>query len=228
MSRALVAAALALAALAGCASTPPAPSGRVGAVYPPVVPARPRASLWPREPAAERRASFMGDPVARGRGDVVTVLVRESQRTSQREATTLEQSTEARAELGGLQGLPNAFRQGLPGGAVSSTRSFDATGDTNRDGSFEARVSVVVTDVQPNGNLVLEGAREVRVDDDVKLLRVVGIARPLDITIGNTILSEDLAEASITYEGDGPLSRNSSRGVVGTFVDFLWHHLWPF
>jgi hypothetical protein len=122
---------------------------RMGAVFPPAAPRGARVSLWPEDPAAARRARLLADPVARGRGDIVTVLVRESQRATHREATTLDQTTEARAGLGRLEGLPSALRQGLPSGSVSSARNFEAKGDTDRDGSLEARVTGALADFRP-------------------------------------------------------------------------------
>lgn len=200
---------------------------RFGAEYPQAC-APPSPSLWPRDPAAARRATLVGDTVARARGDTLTILIRESQQITNRESTLLQQSTSAKGEIKELSGLPNAFRPGLPGGEVSSAREFKAGGQYDKDGKFEARVTAVVVDVQPNGNLVVEGARSVRLDDETKTIKISGIVRPFDVTPSNTVLSEDLAEASVSYEGDGPLTRNGKRGVLGSVVDFFFHHLWPF
>lgn len=216
---------LALALLLAACAAPPAPAPvRFGAEFPPVPRPTSRGSLW----VDGRGAGLCGDPIARGRGDVVTILIRESQQARQNEATLLEQETSASLELEALAGFPKAFPAGLPAGKASSARSFDATSRVQKDGSLTARVTAVVVDVLPNGCLVLEGTRAVRVDDETKTLRVTGIVRPQDVTPDNTVLSEDLAEASVSFEGTGPLTRNGSRGLVGSAVDFLWHHLWPF
>ncbi|MEZ6185761.1 MAG: flagellar basal body L-ring protein FlgH [Planctomycetota bacterium] len=228
MSR-LALALLAALALAGCSAPPGPPPARYGSEFPPPRRARvPSPSLWPTDPGAERNAYLICDPIARTCGDIVTVLIRESQTASQREDTTLEQSTGLQMELESLSGFPNAFNAGLPGGAVSSGRSFDAQSKYDKRGSLQARVTCMIVDVYPNGNLVIEGGREVRIDDELKILRVSGIVRPLDILPGNTVLSENLAEARVSYEGSGPLTRNGKRGAIGTAVDYFWHNLWPF
>ncbi|MCA8922025.1 MAG: flagellar basal body L-ring protein FlgH [Planctomycetes bacterium] len=221
--------ALLLLALGGCAAPPGPPPARYGSEFPP--PRRPRPpspSLWPSDPGAERNAYLIADPIARTRGDVVTILIRENQTASHREDTRLEQKTGAKLQLESLSGFPTAFRQGLPGGEVSSGRTFDAESEYDKQGRLEARVTCMIVDVYPNGNLVVEGGREIRIDDELKVLRVSGIVRPLDILPGNTVLSENLAEARVSYEGTGPLTRNGQRGAVGKVVDYLWHNLWPF
>jgi flagellar L-ring protein precursor FlgH len=210
-------------AASGCTVVTADPNPRFSAEYPPVPCAARSGSLW--RPGA---ASFVADPVARARGDVVTVLVRESQEARQQDATTLEQTTSADAHLDGLDGLPSTFRKGLPGASVGSTRRFTADGEVTKNGRVTTRVTAVVTDVLPNGCLVVEGTRQVSVDDETRVVHVAGIVRPQDLTPANTVLSEQLAEATVSLEGRGPVTRNGSRGMVGSAVDFLWHHLWPF
>jgi flagellar L-ring protein precursor FlgH len=230
--------ALALAALllvSGCASAAARPAARSGpgrAVDPipsAVLSAPPEAaSLWPRDSAAQRRSSLIADPIARGRGDIVTVLVHEAQTVTNKETTDLKQDSHLLAQLNQLGALPAAFRNGLPAGEVTSSREFSANGQYDKAGDFETRITATIVDVQPNGNLIIEGTRAVRMDDEVKTLKISGIVRPLDLTTSNTVLSENVAEASVSYEGDGPLTRNQKRGFLGTVFDYLFHNLWPF
>jgi flagellar L-ring protein precursor FlgH len=186
-------------------------------------------SLWPQERGAERRATPVADLVARARGDIVTVLIRESQETSQKEQTKLAQSTSLKAALKDIGVFPHTFAGNpLPSAEAESSRNFQADGQIDKNGRLDARLSAVVIEVQPNGNLVIEGKRTVRIDDEVKTLTISGVVRPADLTPANTVLSENVAEASVSLSGDGALSRNSSRGLLGTIFDWLWHNLWPF
>ncbi len=219
----LLAPCLVVLATSGCAVVTADPNPRFGAEYPPGPRAAASASLW-----RSGGGSLVADPVARARGDIVTVLVRESQEASQKDETTLEQTTSADAHLEGLDGLPSTFRKGLPGASVGSTRKFSADGEVKKNGRLTTRVTAVVTDVLPNGCLVIDGTRAVSVDDETRVAHVAGIVRPEDLTPANTILSEQLAEATVSIEGRGPVTRNGSRGLLGSAVDFLWHHLWPF
>lgn len=225
----------ALLALAGCASEPPCPAPRRARPLPDAAPvtlsaAAEHASLWPRDRAGQCRASIAADQIARSRGDVVTVLVHEAQTATNTESTDLKQDTHLLAQLNSVTGLLRPFHKGagLPGAEVTSSREFKADGLYNKDGMLETRISAVIVDVQPNGNLVIEGTRAVRVDDETKTVKITGIVRPLDLTSSNTVLSENVAEACVSYEGDGPLTRNGKRGLVGTIGDMLVHHLWPF
>lgn len=221
---------LVLAGLTLSACATPGEPVRFDYDYPPVpVAAEKNPSLWPGASGGGFASSLLTDPIARSRGDIVTILIRENQRIRQRETTDLSQSTGASLELEGLTGFPHAFRaKGLPGGSASSEREFSGDGAVSKEGRFEARVTAVVTDVLPNGNLVLEGRRKVEIDDETKDIVVRGIVRPFDIGPANTVQSEQLAAARVTYEGSGPLTRATKRGILGTVTDFLWHHLWPF
>ena len=221
---------LALGALSLTACATPSEPVRFDYDFPPVpVSAERNPSMWPGSQSGGFASALVSDAIARSRGDIVTILIRENQRIRQRESTDLNQSTGASLQLEALTGFPNAFRaNGLPGGSASSEREFSADGSVSKDGRFEARVTAIVTDVLPNGNLVLEGRRKVEIDDETKDIVVRGIARPFDIGRGNTIQSEQLAAARVTYEGSGPLTRATQRGILGTVTDFLWHHLWPF
>lgn len=221
------------AACCGCQSAPnwDASTARWGAEFPPPLAVRASSpSLWPSDTAGQRRATHVSDPIARDRGDIVTVIVREAQSASGRDSKSLSQETNTEASLDYVSGVDvnKALPDGLYGGGVSSTREFDGEGSFDKGTQVNARVSTMVIDVLPNGNLVIDGSREVQVDDETKRLRVSGIVRVTDLTPSNTVLSESLAEARIVFEGEGPMTRTTERGVLGTIVDWIWYHLWPF
>ena len=75
--------------------------------------------------------------------------------------------------------------------AIAGNSNRDLTGEAkyDKEGKFETRLSVIVIDVQPNGNLVIEGRRRIVVDKETKCIRVTGIVRPYDVTTFNTINS---------------------------------------
>ena len=84
--------------------------------------------------------------------------------------------------------------------------SDSGNGSVNRKESLQTNVAVVVTQVLPNGNLVIEGRQEVRVNFEVRDLIIAGIVRPMDIQSDNTIMSEKIAEARISYGGRGQIT----------------------
>jgi len=112
--------------------------------------------------------------------------------------------------------------KGLPAVDWKSSRTFDSKAKAESKEALELRVSAVVKEQLPNGNLVIEGRREIRHDRDLRLVHLCGIVRPVDIGTDNTVLSEHIADARISYEGMGPASRNKHKGWGSRFVDLIW------
>ena len=86
----------------------------------------------------------------------------------------------------------------------------------------------MVVDKLPNGNLVVTGRREIRIDDETKLIEFTGIVRALDIQADNTIQSELVANAEVVYRGHGPMTRSTNRYGVGGWLHSAIAWLWPF
>ena len=89
---------------------------------------------------------------------------------------------------------------------ISSTSESSGKGTIDRSEKIQLSVAAVVTDVLPNGNLVINGSQEVRVNFELRQLTVAGIARPTDITRTNMVSYDRLAEARISYGGRGRVS----------------------
>ena len=106
---------------------------------------------------------------------------------------------------------PDASRSAnkiLPGRILTtdSTSSSDGKGSVNRQEALQTNVAAVVTQVLPNGNLVVEGKQEIRVNFEIRELIVAGIVRPEDIQSDNTIDSSKIAQARIAYGGRGQIT----------------------
>ncbi len=180
-------------------------------------------SLW-RE---GRRGGLVADQVAAGRGDILTILVRERYSVDTQDKTERSQESSLDAKLTVFDIKPNAFNT-LPAVAGSSKRSFTGSAAVARDATMTWRLAVTVVDVQPNGNLVVEGKHTVVVDNQERTMIVTGVVRPLDVSTDNVVLSENVANASVRIVGDGPNTRAAERGMVGRIVHFIFDNLWPF
>lgn len=153
---------------------------------------------------------FFKDQRAHRIGDILTVKIVISDKAQISNQTTRGRTSTSNAGLGGLFGAAlTAVAPTIPVATaidVNSGVSDAGTGSVNRAESLETEVAAVITQVLPNGNLVIEGHQEVRVNFEIRDLVVAGIVRPEDINADNTIESSKIAEARIAYGGRGQIT----------------------
>ena len=172
------------------------------------------ASLWQRG-----SGGFFADQRASRVGDILTIDIRIDDRAQMRNASQRERSGSGSAGFPSILGLDN-----LPTGDIidlSSTFEAEGSGSINRGESIDLKVAALVIQSLPNGNLVIAGRQEVKVNQELRELRVAGIIRPQDIQMNNTIAYEKVAEARITYGGRGQLSRQQQRSYGEDIVDIV-------
>jgi flagellar L-ring protein precursor FlgH len=162
-------------------------------------------SLWRNGSRA-----FFKDQRAHQIGDILTITVNITDKANianetQRSRTSKEDS--GITDFIGSKLLKNPATAILPGRLLTtdSTSSADGKGSVNRQEALQTNIAAVVTQVLPNGNLVVEGKQEVRVNFEIRELIVGGIVRPEDIQSDNTIDSSKIAEARIAYGGRGQI-----------------------
>lgn len=171
--------------------------------------------------------TLVGNKTARRPGDLVTVVISESQNLKNEEKTDLSTDSSLTQELANFNLKPNLFST-LPGVDGSSSDKFAGTANYEKKGNFTARLTAIVTDALPNGNLVLQGRREIRIDGEIKVIEFSGVVRRYDISAANTIQSELVADAHISYSGSGPLSNATRRRGLGRWLHEALVWLWPF
>ena len=141
-------------------------------------------------------------------GDIVTVLVDEQTDTKDKATTDVKKSSS------------NSVSDGL--GILSFIRKLglDTDNSAKGDGSVERKhygrttISCVVTDLLPNGNLVIEGTRDVRTSEETLQLQLVGVIRPQDVNSNNQVRSSLIANAELGIKGKGALSRTQKPGLI--------------
>jgi flagellar L-ring protein precursor FlgH len=154
---------------------------------------------------------FFKDERAHRIGDILTVIVSIADSAQIANTTASGRSASNTAGMGGILGTAVTA---ATSGAIDTSAAIDftsgmqnnGTGSVNRKETLETAVAAVVTQVLPNGNLVIEGRQEVRVNFEVRDLIVAGIVRPSDIQANNTIPSTKIAEARISYGGRGQIT----------------------
>jgi len=177
-------------------------------------------SLW----SEDRPQSFLFSDFKAGRvGDVVTVRIVESSKGNKNASTKTEKDSSLSTSISAFFGMPSDKLSQASVGAETSEK-HDGAGSTSRSSELTAVITARVIDVMPNGNLVIDGRREVVVNNETQLLYVTGIVRPEDIGPNNTVLSSYIADAKITYTGTGVVS---DKQRVGWFVRLL-DKVWPF
>jgi flagellar L-ring protein precursor FlgH len=163
-------------------------------------------SLWRNGSRA-----FFKDQRATHVGDLLTVTVNITDKANianetQRSRTNSEDS--GITDFIGAKTLGAQAQKVLPGRILTadSSASSDGKGSVNRTEALQTNVAAVVTQVLPNGNLVVEGKQEIRVNYEIRELVVAGIVRPEDIQSDNTIDSTKIAQARIAYGGRGQIT----------------------
>jgi flagellar L-ring protein precursor FlgH len=183
-------------------------------------------SLW----RAGSRA-FFKDQRASQVGDIVTVTVNIVDQAQLNNNTKATRTSSQSLGAPNLFGLETALNKALPKGVdlttLLSTNSADATNGTGniaRNETVQLRVAGTITQVLPNGNLVISAHQEVRVNSELRELLISGVIRPQDIASDNTVPHDRLAEARISYGGRGVLTDENTphygQSILNTLSPF--------
>ena len=166
---------------------------------------------------------------ARRVGDVLTVIIEETTGSDSQEKRELGKNTNAAISASGsgstssLGQVLRSFGFGLDL-ANSSQRSFDSKANSTIARTFTDRMTFVVIDVLPNGNLIVQGCRQRMITREMRTLRLTGIVRPADISPNNVVQSSYIGNLYISYEGRGPESAATNQNWGGR----IFNKLWPF
>jgi len=191
---------------------------------PPLVVERKPNSLW--RPGSR---AFLKDQRASDVGDILTVVIEIKDDASISNSTSRSRTAGEDASAASILGYEASLAQFLPS-AINPTNLIDldssslteGAGSVNRGETINLRIAALVTQVLPNGNLVIAGRQEIRVNFEVRELQVAGLIRPEDITSTNTINYDQIAEARIVYGGRGQISDVQQPRYGQQIYDIIW------
>jgi flagellar L-ring protein precursor FlgH len=184
--------------------------------YKPVSMPMPAPKMTERQPNSlwdSNRQTFFKDQRAADVGDILTVMIEIADKAE------LDNETERTRESGETAGLPaflgveSQLSKVLPEAVdpsnltnLSADSTHTGSGSIDREEKIEVKLAAIVTQILPNGNFVIQGSQEVRVNFEKRMLNVSGVIRPQDISINNTINYDQIAEARIAYGGQGQIT----------------------
>ena len=226
--------------LVGCANGFPGMNGPVQSPAPSYQPAEQAAiqpvsvtmpeahsdgSLWQEDAPL---ISMFSDQKARTVGDIVTIKIIESSNATNQASTATDRSSSLSASVDAFFNMEKRFPADHPffnpfskvAGGVES--EFEGAGTTKRSGDLTAYITALVTQVLPNGNLVVTGSREVLINNENQIIQLTGVVRPRDISAKNQILSTYIADARISYSGTGVVNDRQKPGWLTNLVMKVW------
>ncbi len=159
------------------------------------------------------------DNIARGVGDILTVIVDEKTLANFTASTQATKNDKSAINAQFFIGLLDSLFKPVTTGANSSV---SGDGQTSQSSKMSATMSTVVKQVMPNGNLVIEGRRSLITNKQTQTIVFSGVVRPTDIKPNNTVQSTSVAEAEIKMDGSGLINQRQRKGFLTQIIDWLF------
>ncbi len=206
---------LAVLALGGCSLVEPQPSPVPPPYVPPPAP-RSDGAIY----QAGQELNLFADLKARRVGDLLTVRLQESTNAT-KQATTKTSKDTTLLNTGATLFGKTYTNNGVPvfNASLDGKHSFDGAGSSAQSNSLAGSISVAVIDVQPNGNLVVEGEKQLQLNQGDEYVRIAGVVRPTDVATDNTVTSDKIANARISYSGRGAVGDSNRMGWLARFFN---------
>lgn len=184
--------------------------------YKPVSMPMPAPKMAMRQPNSlwdSNRQAFFKDQRASNVGDILTVMVEIKDKAELDNETERTRKGGEAANLPDFLGLENSLDTILPDSVnpaslvnFANDSKHTGSGTIDREEKIRVRLAALITQILPNGNFVIHGSQEVRVNFEKRILSVDGVIRPQDVSTGNTINYDQIAEARIAYGGEGQIT----------------------
>jgi flagellar L-ring protein precursor FlgH len=182
-------------------------------------------SLWREDVSRPMFSDKRGGSI----GDILTIVVQENTTANKSDETKTERQSSLSAAISSFlypAGAGNLLTHGgqLPAMAYNSDHKHDGSGAINNSESIVAHIAVRITDVLPNGNLLVEGKRETSFSGEHQTIILRGVVRSDDVATDNTVLSYNVADATIQIIGKGTVTDSQNKG----WFNRIWDKVNPF
>jgi flagellar L-ring protein precursor FlgH len=165
------------------------------------------------------------DIKARQVGDLLTVILEEQTDASKTASTDISKDTSTEISAPTILGKDIELDGNPLSTSLDSTNDFSGASDSSQSNKLQGSITVSVSQVLPNGNLMIQGEKWIAINQGDEYVRLRGIVRPVDIGPSNTVLSTQVADARITYRGKGATADSNA---IGWLAQFFIKPLWPF
>jgi flagellar L-ring protein precursor FlgH len=167
--------------------------------------------------------AWLEDVKARRVGDILTIRLQEATQASKTSSTQTKKDTSVDNLGPTLLGRPVTVN-GTPilQNSIDGQQQFQGTGASSQSNSLDGSISVTVIERQPNGNLVVQGEKWLTLNQGDEFIRITGIVRPADIATDNTVTSDKIGNARISYSGRGTLASANKAGWLARFFNSPW------
>lgn len=154
-------------------------------------------------------------------GDVLSVVLSERTNAFKSAETSTNKDDELDLSAGAILGSTGPTINGnlILNSTLDGEREFSGSGDSAQSNSLSGEIAVTVSDVLPNGNLVVRGEKLIGLNQGSEFIRLSGIVRPEDIDTDNTIFSRKIANSRIYYGGGGVIAESNTKGWLSRFFD---------
>jgi flagellar L-ring protein precursor FlgH len=216
---------LAAIAMTGCVVAPDTKPG--DAAYAPVS----APSMLPPPPnqggiyQAGGGLSLFEDKRAHRIGDVITIALSESTTSSKKADTAIQKNDKISMDAGVVFGAQPKIGNVNMNTAINPQRDFGGAASADQSNKLVGTISVMVSDVLPNGLLEVRGEKWMTLNRGEEFIRIRGYVRPEDVLPDNTIASTKVADVRISYSGSGELAEANKQGWASQFLSSKW---WPF
>jgi flagellar L-ring protein precursor FlgH len=192
----------------------------------PLAPPPQEGSLW----SPKNQRGLLADLRACNIGDIITVSITESTKAGDEASTSADKTSGVKVGITSLLGLRLPQMKTFNDETISAENAIEGAvgnvskgqGKTERQSVFTTFLTTRVIQILPNNNLVIQGQRQMKINNETEVVTLSGIVRPEDLDRGNTVPSTRVAEARMEISGFGVISDKQRQGWLTRIIDHIW------